>query len=42
MDNEIELATIAIDTRVDFCFAYAKDVQTGKRYFLIDKPGIEK
>jgi Tol biopolymer transport system component len=41
-DNEIELVTTAIDTRVDFCFAYAKDVQTGKRYFLIDKPGMEK
>ena len=40
-DDEIELVTIAINTRIDFCFAYAKDMQTRDRYLLIDKPGIE-
>lgn len=40
-DEEIKLVTIAIDTRIDFCFAYAKDMQTGDKYLLIDKPGIE-
>ena len=40
-DEEIELVVLAIDTRIDYCFAYAKDMQTGKRYILLDKPGIE-
>jgi hypothetical protein len=37
-DNEIQLYTITIDTRVGFCTAYARDTQTGKTYWLIDKP----
>ena len=39
-DNELELFAIA-NTRIDFCFAYAKDIETHKRYLLIDKPGKE-
>lgn len=40
-DSEIELVTVAIDTKIDFCFAYAKDVQTRKSYLLIDPIGNE-
>jgi len=40
-DNELKLATISIDTQLDFCIAYAKDNQTGKEYWLIDKAGTE-
>jgi len=40
-DNELKLATMSIDTKLDFCIAYAKDIQTGKEYWLIDKVGTE-
>jgi len=40
-DNEIRLVTVSIDTKIDFCFAFAKDMETGKKYMLIDKPGTE-
>jgi len=40
-DNELRLITVAVDTKLDFCYAIAWDAQTGKRYFLIDKVGIE-
>jgi hypothetical protein len=40
-DNELKLATISMDTQLDFCIAYAKDTQTGKEYWLIDKVGTE-
>ena len=40
-DNELKLATISVDTQLDFCIAYAKDIQTGKEYWLIDKVGTE-
>jgi hypothetical protein len=41
-DNELELITLAVDTKLDFCIAIAWDKQTQKRYFLIDKVGIEE
>ena len=40
-DNELRLSTLAVDTKLDFCIAYAKDIQTGKEYWLIDKVGTE-
>jgi hypothetical protein len=40
-DDELRLITLTIDTKLDFCVAIAWDVQTGKQYFLIDKPGKE-
>jgi hypothetical protein len=40
-DNELNLATVSVDTQLDFCIAYAKDMQTGKIYWLIDKTGTE-
>jgi len=40
-DDELKLVTLAVDTRLDFCFAYVKDMQTSQRYLLIDKPGTE-
>ena len=40
-DNELKLATVSVDTKLDFCIAYAKDIQTGKEYWLIDKVGTE-
>jgi len=40
-DNELKLVTLAIDTKLNFCITYAKDMQTGKKYWLIDKAGIE-
>lgn len=41
-DSELRLITVAVDTKLDFCFAMAWDMQTRKCYFLIDKVGIEK
>jgi parallel beta-helix repeat protein len=40
-DNELNLATVSVDTQLDFCIVYAKDRQTGKIYWLIDKTGTE-
>lgn len=40
-DDEIRLLAHVVDSRFDFCFAYAKDMETGDRYLLIDKPGTE-
>jgi len=40
-DSEIELGTIAIDTKIDFCFAIARDMQTRKSYLLVDPVGKE-
>jgi hypothetical protein len=40
-DWEIKIATVAIDTKLDFCIATAWDQQTRKQYFLIDKAGNE-
>jgi outer membrane protein assembly factor BamB len=40
-DGELKLATVSVDTKLDFCIAYAKDTQTGKEYWLIDKVGTE-
>lgn len=37
-DDEMRLSAYALHGRFDFCFAYAKDLQTGKTYWLIDKP----
>jgi hypothetical protein len=41
-DSELRLITVAVDTKLDFCYAMAWDTQTRKCYFLIDKAGIEK
>jgi hypothetical protein len=40
-DTELKLITIAVDTKLDFCYAIAWDIQTCKRFILIDKIGIE-
>lgn len=40
-DAELQLVTVAVDTQLDLCVVDAYDVQTGKRYFLVDKVGIE-
>jgi len=40
-DSELRLITTAVDTQLDFCVALAWDAQTYKRYYLIDKVGIE-
>jgi hypothetical protein len=40
-DWEIKIATVAVDTKLDFCVAIAWDLQTRKQYFLIDKAGKE-
>ena len=41
-DKELRLITVAVDTRLDFCYAIAWDVQARKFYYLLDKPGIEE
>ena len=41
-DKQLRLITISVDTKLDFCYAMAWDLQTRKCYLLIDKPGIEK
>jgi hypothetical protein len=41
-DSEINLAVLAFpDESVDFCLAYARDVQSGQRYVLRDRIGPE-
>lgn len=40
-DWEIKIVTVNVDTDLDFCIAVAWDQQTGKRYMLLDKLGIE-
>jgi hypothetical protein len=40
-DKELRLITVAVDTKLDFCYAMAWDLQTRKCYLLIDKAGIE-
>ena len=37
-DDEITLTAIAFDGRYKVCMAFAKDMQTGKSYVLVDKP----
>jgi squalene-hopene/tetraprenyl-beta-curcumene cyclase len=41
-DTELKLITLAVNTKLDFCIAIAWDKQAQKRYFLIDKVGIEE
>jgi hypothetical protein len=41
-DKQLRLITISVDTKTDFCYAMAWDMQTRKCYLLIDKVGIEK
>jgi predicted MPP superfamily phosphohydrolase len=41
-DSQLRLITAAVDTKIDFCYAVAWDVQARKFYYLLDKPGIEK
>jgi hypothetical protein len=40
-DKQLRLITASVDTKTDFCFATAWDLQTRKQYLLIDKAGIE-
>ena len=40
-DEELRLITIAIDAKLDFCVAIAWDIETGRRYLLMDKVGNE-
>jgi len=40
-DKQLRLITVSVDTKIDFCYAMAWDLQTRKCYLLIDKPGIE-
>ena len=41
-DSELNLVLFAIpDYRIDFCLAYIKDKETGERYILRDKIGLE-
>jgi len=40
-DDELRLISTVVDTKLDFCVTMAWDMQTGKRYFLIDKAGKE-
>lgn len=42
LDKQLQLITVAVDTKLDFCLAAAWDRQTRKQYFLVDKLGIEK
>lgn len=39
-DKELWLSAVAVDG-IDFCIVHAKDLETGKRYLLVDKPGVE-
>jgi hypothetical protein len=40
-DSEISLFAFAVDSEKDFCMAFARDRDTGQRYWLFDPPGIE-
>jgi hypothetical protein len=39
-DNEISVVLFSINS-IDYCVAYVRDMQTGQRYLLIDKIGVE-
>ena len=41
VDDEIRLLSFSIDSYIDYCLTYARDMQTGQRYLLIDRIGIE-
>jgi len=41
-DNELQLTTFTIDTKLDLCIATIWDLQNGKCYFLLDVAGTEK
>lgn len=40
-DSELILIAWPVNIKLDFCIAWAKDLQTGKCYLLFDKPGME-
>jgi hypothetical protein len=40
-DRQLRLITVSVDTKIDFCYAMAWDLQTRKCYLLIDKAGTE-
>jgi hypothetical protein len=40
-DKQLRLITASVDTKIDFCYAMAWDLQTRKCHLLIDKAGIE-
>jgi hypothetical protein len=40
-DKQLRLITASVDTKTDFCYAMAWDLQTRKCHLLIDKAGIE-
>ena len=40
-DKQLRLITVSVDTKIDFCYVMAWDLQTRKCYLLIDKGGIE-
>jgi hypothetical protein len=41
LDKELHLITVTVDTKLDFCFAIAQDLQTHRYYLLFDTPGRE-
>jgi hypothetical protein len=40
LDEELWLSAVAVDS-TDFCIVHAKDLETGTRYLLLDKCGVE-
>jgi hypothetical protein len=40
-DNEMRLFSFSLNSNIDCCLTYARDMQTGQRYLLIDRIGIE-
>ena len=40
-DDEIRLFSFSLNSNIDYCLTYARDMQTGQRYLLIDRIGIE-
>ncbi len=40
-DDEIRLFSFSLNSNIDYCLVYARDMQTGQRYILIDRIGIE-
>lgn len=40
-DDELQLVTMAIDTKLDLCITVAWDVQMRRQYLLLDRAGVE-
>jgi len=41
MDDEISLLSFSLNSNIDYCLTYVRDMQTGNTYVLLDRIGTE-